>query len=98
MTIDHTLIFEEGTKNDELHFEIESYKISVSPSGAQYDFDNLFNGDKQLAANILKVMNDNWKEIFDDVKEGLESSYSEIFKAVASRLFNAVPLHEIFLN
>lgn len=98
VTVGHILTFEEETKNNKPHFKVISYILSINPNGADYVLDNLFNGDKKLAANILKVLNDNWKDIFQDVKEGLEKSYSEIFKAVANRLFRAVPVHEIFLN
>ncbi|XP_018572579.1 circadian clock-controlled protein-like [Anoplophora glabripennis] len=98
MTIENTIAFEEETRNDKSFFKIESYKISVNIKKAHYYFGNLFNGDKQLADNILKVLNDNSKEIFYDIKSGLDLSYAEVFKLVANRLFNDVPVNEIFLT
>lgn len=98
MTFVHTITFEEETKNDKSYFKIISYTLSIEPNGAHYHFDNLFNGDKQLSANILKTLNDNWKEIYDDVKEGYQNAYAEIFKTMASGLFSNVPIQEIFLS
>lgn len=97
-TFSHTITFEEETKNNKLYFKITSYKISITPTNAHYHYDNLFNGDQQLSTNTLQVLNDNWKEIYDDVREGVENAYAEIFKAVGNRLFSSVPIQEIFLD
>ncbi|CAG9819734.1 unnamed protein product [Phaedon cochleariae] len=94
----HTVVFKELTKNGKKHFHVEDYKLGISIKGAHYDFQNLFDGDKKLADNILKVINENWNVIFEDVRAGVETAYSAVCKAMANRLFDTVPVDDIFLK
>lgn len=68
----------------------------MSNSGAVLDYKNLFNENKLLAENILKVMNENWKEVTDILKNGMEKAYSVILKSFANQVFGKVPIEEIF--
>lgn len=67
-------------------------------SGAVIDYKNLFNGNKLLADNILKVMNENWKEVSDVLKDGAEKAYKVVLKSLANKVFEKVPIDEIFLK
>ncbi|CAH1159731.1 unnamed protein product [Phaedon cochleariae] len=97
-TFVHTITFKEMMKKGKKLFHVEDYKLSITIKGAHYDFRNLFDGDKNLADNILKVINENWNVIFDDVKHGVESSYAAVFKALANKVFDNIPMDDIFLK
>jgi hypothetical protein len=56
----------------------------MDPELVSYNFENLFNGDKQLGDNINRVLNDNWKEVFDDVK----ADYIKVVDRIIVQLFN----------
>ncbi|XP_044260354.1 protein takeout-like [Tribolium madens] len=78
------LHYEETKKKNKTFIKIVSSEISMDPGHVSYKLDNLFNGDKVLGDNINQVLNDNWKEVFDDVKAG----YIEIIQAIVTSLLN----------
>ncbi|KAJ3618228.1 hypothetical protein MTP99_006249 [Tenebrio molitor] len=76
--------YEEKMKKGKTFFRFVSSDIHVDPGLAWFNFENLFNGDKQLGDNVNQVINDNWKEVFDDVK----SSYIQVINRVCTELLN----------
>lgn len=68
----------------------------MSPKLIKFDLQNLFNGDKALADNVLKVLNENWEEVFGDVKSGYENAFSQIFTGIFSRLLDRVSVDDLF--
>nr|CAI5823294.1 unnamed protein product [Callosobruchus analis] len=98
VTMEHIIQFKEQTKGGKKHLIVDTYILKLEIKGANYDFRNLFNGDQALAKNILTVINDNWNEIFSDVKSGIENAYGEVCKIIANGLFSKVPYNEIFLE
>ncbi|KAG5861833.1 hypothetical protein JTB14_008265 [Gonioctena quinquepunctata] len=96
LTMAHTINFKEITNNKKTFLIIDTYKLKMDIASAHFDFKNLFNGDEKLSKPIHTVINDNSKEMFIDVKEGLQSSYAEVFRLVLSRFFEDVPADELF--
>lgn len=82
-------------KKDIKHFLIDPYKLTLDITGAHYNYDNLFNGEKLLGDNVLKVINENPIEVFADVKSGTESSFALVFKALAQQVFDKIPAKEV---
>jgi hypothetical protein len=39
--------------------------VTIDPEMVWVNFENLFNGNKQLGDNINRVLNDNWKELLE---------------------------------
>lgn len=78
------------------YYAVEECTLDMKCTDAHYDFKNLFNGNKQLADGILKVINDNPLDIFNDVKPGVDKSYALVCKALAQFLFEKVPADAIF--
>lgn len=64
----------------------------------KFKFENLFNGDKLLSDTIHKVANENWKEISQDINHGLEDACSLVAFEFAKKIFNNVPVYDIFLQ
>lgn len=80
---DTSFKFEEQKKNSKTYIKILSNDLKMKPRQIKFDFENLFNGDKRLGDNMIQVLNDNWKEVYDDV----ESSYVEIVSTILKSLF-----------
>jgi hypothetical protein len=51
-----------------------------------------------LSDNIHQVMNENWKEVFGDVKSGYEEAFGKIFTSVLSNFLSRVPITELFVE
>ncbi|RZC37939.1 JHBP domain containing protein, partial [Asbolus verrucosus] len=58
--------------------------------------DNLFNGDKILSDNVLQIMNENWAEVFADVKSSYEDAFAQVASGIFGNLLAKVPAAEIF--
>lgn len=88
--------FEEFEKKGKKHFRVVDSKLVMNPKLIQIKLDNLFNGDKALGDNINQVMNDNWAEVFADVKPSYEEAFAKIFLSIFNNLLAKVPISEIF--
>ncbi|KAK4878718.1 hypothetical protein RN001_011224 [Aquatica leii] len=85
------------TKKQKKYVEITELKISLNPSKVEFDFRNLFNGDVRLGTEMNKLLNDNWKDVYDDVKHGYEDAIGAVFQNLANLIFKRVPFDNIFL-
>ncbi|XP_044764566.1 circadian clock-controlled protein daywake-like [Coccinella septempunctata] len=96
--INHTLQGEKVQKKGKEYIRIVSYNVTLYPDKVEFKFDNLFNGDERLGAEINRVLNENQDAVFGDVRGGYEQSFGLIFQGLANRLFNRVALKDVFLN
>ncbi|KAK9892734.1 hypothetical protein WA026_021925 [Henosepilachna vigintioctopunctata] len=85
------------SRKGEKYMRITSEHYTLNASFAKYNFENVFNGDKILGAEINKVINDNWKEIYDEVIPGYESAIGMLLTNIANRFLNRVPVSALFL-
>lgn len=42
-----------------------------------------------------KLLNDNWKEIYEDVSKGYDEVLGLIFKELSSKIFSKVPIDDL---
>lgn len=77
---------------------MDSFNIHFKINGRiTYKFDNLFNGDKTLSDALHQVANDNWREISEDTKEAVEEACNRIGIQFVKKVFNNIPINQIFL-
>jgi hypothetical protein len=48
--------------------------------------------------NTNKVLNENWKEFFEELRPTLHDTFGSAFLKLANTLFHEVPENEIFLE
>ncbi|KAB0792593.1 hypothetical protein PPYR_14552 [Photinus pyralis] len=90
-------IGEVSERNGVKYVEITSLKVQLIPDKVEFDFKNLFNGDPKLGPEMNKILNENWKEIFEDVKYAYEDALGAVFKNVGNLIFRKVPYDDLFL-
>jgi hypothetical protein len=73
-----------------------SCNVTLNPELISFKFENLFDGNKELGDNTNQVLNDNWKEVFDDVKSGYSEVFSQILIKLYDSFFSKVSLEEAF--
>ncbi|KAG5681944.1 hypothetical protein PVAND_011345 [Polypedilum vanderplanki] len=83
-------------KNGKTYMSIEKSKFSYDVTGANVNFTNLFNGDKELGDNMNRFLNINWKILLDELKKPISSSFSILFKDLLNEMFNNIPYNEFF--
>ncbi|KAJ3618237.1 hypothetical protein MTP99_006258 [Tenebrio molitor] len=88
--------YEEVRKNDKTYARFVKSDLDMSPGLIHFNFDNLFNGDKALGDSINKVMNENWKEVFEDVKSDYTETVNRILLSLLNGFFSKVSIEEAF--
>ncbi|RZC34513.1 takeout-like [Asbolus verrucosus] len=91
-----TFNLEEYEKKNKKFFKVVGSKLVMEPGLIHFQLDNLFDGDKVLGENILKVLNENWKEVYGDVQSSYEHAFGQIFTSIFSNLLAKVPVSELF--
>jgi hypothetical protein len=88
--------FEVVEKKNKHFMKFGTTNLSLDPESVSYNFENLFNGDKQLGDNMNKVLNENHLEVFSDVRKGYEAGLAIVLKQVLSNMFAKVSIEEGF--
>ncbi|KAH8232385.1 hypothetical protein KR032_005347 [Drosophila birchii] len=76
--------------------EVVSAVVDVDPSHVTYHLEGLFNGQKELSDNMHALINENWQEIFNELKPGIGEAFGLITKSVLGRIFGKLPLEHLF--
>lgn len=63
-----------------------------------FKLDNLFDGDKALGDNINKVLNDNWKDIYDEIGGSYEEAFNTIFASIFKNILGKVSAADLFTS
>ncbi|KAH0821936.1 hypothetical protein GEV33_000855 [Tenebrio molitor] len=92
------LHLEEYEKKNKKYYKVTQKKLLVEPQMLNFKLDNLFNGDKVLGDNINRVMNDNSKEMYADLRSSYEEAFGKIFVAVFDNLLTRVPIAQLFAS
>ncbi|CAG9767571.1 unnamed protein product [Ceutorhynchus assimilis] len=90
--------FEETKKGGQTYFKIKSLAHSIKPNHLTLNFENLFNGNKLLGDNMNKLVNEEWRAVYDDVEGNVETSYAEVYRKYAQDFLDKVPVDKLFLN
>ncbi|KAH1011364.1 circadian clock-controlled protein daywake [Dendroctonus ponderosae] len=101
LTLDNTEIlvniqFEDTTKDGKTFFKIKSFVMNITPKRMTSYYANLFNGNQLLSDNILKLINEEWETLYNDVKPSINENYASIFKKYGEVFFDKVPADTIF--
>jgi hypothetical protein len=96
VTLSGLFDYEEETKEGKTFINFVSSKIDVDPELASFKFENLFDGDKQLEEHFNRVINDNWKGIFDEIKDDYVDVVNRILVQLLNNFFSKVSLEEAF--
>ncbi|KAH8341919.1 protein takeout [Drosophila kikkawai] len=77
--------------------EVVSAIVDIDPSHVTYHLEGLFNGQKELSDNMHVLINENWKEIFSELRPSIGEAFGLITKTVLGRIFGKVPLEQLFV-
>lgn len=76
--------------------DIKSVRMSVEPGKMIFNFGNLFNGDKILGETMNAFLNENWKEIYQEVRATFTKAFAQIFSSVINTVFSKYPYEKYF--
>lgn len=85
-------------KNGKEYVKAERFQLDFDTTRMHTKLDNLFNGDKALGENMNLFLNENWRDIFDELKPAITFAVEEILKGIINRIFVRLPYSDIFLK
>lgn len=85
-------------KNGKQFIQTERFQLDFDTTRLQIKLENLFNGDKALGDNMNNFLNENWRDIFNELKPAITFAVEEILKGIINRIFLKIPYTDIFLN
>ncbi|KAJ3650906.1 hypothetical protein Zmor_016981 [Zophobas morio] len=88
--------FEEVTKGAKTYYKTGRTELVSRTGNMHFQFDNLFNGNKELGDNINSVLNDNWKQIFDELYPDYNEVVRRILTDIMTKIWDNVSLEEFF--
>lgn len=77
---------------------IDDLTGSLTPKNVIFNFDNLFNGDKTLTDNFNTFINQNWLEIFTEIRSSLINGLAPILQKIYNDIFSKLPYEEYFIK
>lgn len=83
-------------KDGEMFMKIKKMRMEFGATKMEVQFDNLFNGDKVLGDDMNRVMNENWKEIYAEVKKPVMKSFLDIYGKTMQKVFDTIPYNKLF--
>ncbi|XP_014289100.1 protein takeout [Halyomorpha halys] len=87
------LIQAERIKRDnKTYFHVQEFFVDFTIGHASVHLSNLFDGDKQLGDAMNEFLNDNWKNVAQEMKPVLEKTIGDLFKKFANRIYSTYPM------
>lgn len=83
-------------KDGESYLKIQKMKIVFDASRMIVHLDNLFNGDKALGEDMNRVLNENWKEIYSEVKKPVIRCFHDVYTKTMQKMFDSIPYNKLF--
>lgn len=84
------------TKNGKEHIIFDDNRITIDIGSGFFQFDDLFHNNPELTRTTNNVINQNIKEIINELKPLLEDTIGTIVFSVATRVFKRYPLDTLF--
>lgn len=98
LVVKHDLIGEPVVRDGVTYMHMKDYKIKLIPKKVYLQFSNLFNGDKRLGDQMNLFLNENSELVFNELKDSYEKSLSTVFQDVTNKIFDKVPMNQIFVE
>lgn len=84
-------------KKGKEYIQTEKFQLSFDTTRMRINLENLFNGDKALGDNMNQFLNENWRDILNELKPSITFAVEGVLKAIINRIFSKVPYESVFL-
>lgn len=85
-------------KNGKKFIQTDRFQLDFDTTRLHINLENLFNGNKELGENMNQFLNQNWRDILNELKPAITFAVEEILKGIINRIFAKIPYDEIFLK
>ncbi|XP_055904269.1 protein takeout-like [Eupeodes corollae] len=84
-------------RDGKMYLNVDKIHIDLEPKSTHFDFANLFNGDKALGENMNKFLNENWVEVYKELKPVISEAIGKILLTIANGVYSKHAYADIFL-
>lgn len=77
------------------YLDIKNIRVHMKLSKLTIKF-NSRTGNPQINETINKVINENWRDIYSELKPDLEKNTGDVIKAIVRPIFLEIPYQEFF--
>ena len=84
-------------KNGKKYLNVDKVHLDLQPKKATFAFENLFKGDKTLGDNMNKFLNENWSEVYNELKPVIMEAMGKILLHICNGVFSKIEYTEMFL-
>ena len=92
----HRSFYDEVVRNDKTYYTTASVEMYSDAEHAHFYFDNLFGGNKELGDNVNSVINDNWKQVLDELNPVYNEIVEKVLTGMMEKVWMKVSLEELF--
>ncbi|XP_055681652.1 uncharacterized protein LOC129789028 [Lutzomyia longipalpis] len=85
------------TLNGETYLKTTSTMVDVKPGDMRTQMDNIFNTNPEIDEAVHLYINENWRDVFKDMKPSVTKTFSKITEDVFNAISTKVPL-KLFLQ
>ncbi|KAJ3650902.1 hypothetical protein Zmor_016977 [Zophobas morio] len=88
--------YDEIVRNSKTYYTTASTEMQSDVEHSHFQFDNLFNGNKELGDNVNLVLNDNWRQVVDELHPEYNEIVRQILTGMIEKVWTKVSLEEMF--
>ncbi|XP_039278064.1 protein takeout-like [Nilaparvata lugens] len=90
--------FDKEKRNGKDYIKIMSNRIKFDCSRLYFKLDHLLNRNKLLGDNLNQFLDENWREVLNELEDSIATPISEISTAILKGIVNDIPFDEVFLK
>lgn len=83
-------------KNGKVYMQTDNLKFSVQPQKMIVEFGNMFNGDPVLGPTTNQFLNENWADIYAELRVSVEAAFSKVIETVINNVFASLQYKNAF--
>nr|CAD7595306.1 unnamed protein product [Timema genevievae] len=82
-------------KDGKKHFNVKDFKVKFDIGHCSLHLGDLFHGDQELGDTMNMLLNDNWKNLAEEIKPTLENTISSLLKNMSNNIYRKYSLDEL---
>lgn len=83
-------------KNGKKHIQLTKRDMELGTKNAHFHFDNLFDGNKELGETTNTFINENWREIYKEVKPVVAETIANVARTYLKNVLDEYSYDDIF--
>ncbi|KAL1140558.1 hypothetical protein AAG570_000488, partial [Ranatra chinensis] len=79
-------------KDGKVYFNVVDFFVNFVVGHANVHLSELFNGDQQLGEAMNSFLNENWRNVVQDIQPVLEKTVGDLFRKFSNRIYHKFPI------